>query len=541
MTDITNIPGYNLVTLMKRLEAATSRLEDLTVFQAQALHNTTTTTASSEISTAPTPVPTPAVAAPVAVPVVVASAPAPALVPAVSESVEEEAPPLPPFVVDFDALIEEFVKPFAARSKEIDPSVSEEASLLADAFTAERDFLLVVSKSKKPTTGAPVYMDLFKPITSKVEAIQSIREGNRKSKFFNHLSTISEGVSALFWIGQEPAPVPFVGEIKDSAMFYSNRVLKEYRDVDRKHVEWAQGLLAILTALQGYIKKYHTTGPTWNPVGEDVVKVLEEASAPAAVPAAPPAPGAGGPPPPPPPPPPPASVFQVAKEPAAPAGGLGAVFAEINKGESVTAGLKKVDKSQMTHKNPALRAQEPIAAASTKSKQPSPPTKPQNLKTKKPPRMELEGTKWIVENYENNHEIIIEAELNHGVFIHRCKNCTVQIQNKFNTVTMNECEGTGLLVQDLVASVDLIKSKNFGLQVTGTLPTISIDQCDNGQIYLSKSSLQAEIYTSKSSGLNVNIPDETDEGDFKEQPVPEQLMHTIKNGKLVTAVVEYAG
>lgn len=63
---------------------------------------------------------------------------------------------------------------------------------------------------------------------------------------------------------------------------------------------------------------------------------------------------AGGPPPPPPPPPPP--VIPPPAAPAAPAGGVAAVFAELNKGEEVTKGLRKVDKSQMTHKNPALRA-----------------------------------------------------------------------------------------------------------------------------------------------------------------------------------------
>jgi len=35
---------------------------------------------------------------------------------------------------------------------------------------------------------------------------------------------------------------------------------------------------------------------------------------------------------------------------------MSSVFAELNKGEAITAGLKKVDKSQMTHKNPSLRA-----------------------------------------------------------------------------------------------------------------------------------------------------------------------------------------
>lgn len=35
---------------------------------------------------------------------------------------------------------------------------------------------------------------------------------------------------------------------------------------------------------------------------------------------------------------------------------MGGVFAALNKGEGVTAGLKKVEKSEMTHKNPGLRA-----------------------------------------------------------------------------------------------------------------------------------------------------------------------------------------
>ena len=32
------------------------------------------------------------------------------------------------------------------------------------------------------------------------------------------------------------------------------------------------------------------------------------------------------------------------------------MFAELNRGSEVTKGLRKVDKSEMTHKNPALRA-----------------------------------------------------------------------------------------------------------------------------------------------------------------------------------------
>ncbi|KAK9476146.1 adenylate cyclase associated N terminal-domain-containing protein [Lipomyces japonicus] len=544
MADFNSVPGYNLVTLLKRLEAATSRLEDLTIFQSQALDtksgnslDSTTLSESSNATAVPSPG-TPAPAEVVAVPVPVASTP--------PEPVPE---PIPASIKEFDEFIEDTVTPFVVLSKEIDPIVEEQSKFLESAFVAEREFLRIVFKSKKPTPG-DVYFELFKPITAEVQKIQDIRENNRKSKFFNHLSTVSEGAPAIGWIGVEPTPVPFIGDFKDSAQFYSNRVLKDYKETDKKHVEWAQAYLKIITNLQAYVKKNHTTGPSWNAKGDDVEKVLKKSAEASSIAAslatngeaATAAAAAAAPPPPPPPPPPPASVFQVSSEPAAPAGGINAVFAEINKGSSVTAGLKKVDKSQMTHKNPELRAQSIVPATSPKqAHSPALPTKPKSLKQKKPARVELEGFKWIVENFENNPEIIVEVELNHSVFIHNCKKSTIQIKGKFNTVTLNESDSTGLLVESLVSSVDVIKSNNFGLQVTGKLPTISVDQSDNGQIYLSKDSLEVEIYTSKSTGININVPDDTDDGEFKEQPVPEQLLHKIKDGRVVSEIVEHLG
>ena len=41
---------------------------------------------------------------------------------------------------------------------------------------------------------------------------------------------------------------------------------------------------------------------------------------------------------------------------------MSGMFAALNKGEGVTSGLKKVDKSEMTHKNPELRGTGVVAA-----------------------------------------------------------------------------------------------------------------------------------------------------------------------------------
>lgn len=71
---------------------------------------------------------------------------------------------------------------------------------------------------------------------------------------------------------------------------------------------------------------------------------------------------------------------------------------------------------------------------------------------------------------------------------------------------------------------------------------IQLDSTDSGQIYLSKSSLEAEISTAKCSSINVSLPVEgEEEGVFEEKALPEMLKTVVKDGKLVTVIVEHVG
>lgn len=123
---------------------------------------------------------------------------------------------------------------------------------------------------------------------------------------------------------------------------------------------------------------------------------------------------------------------------------MNALFSQLNKGEGVTSGLKKVDASQMTHKNPALRGtgEVPSVAGAGAAAKPSPPaagSKPAALRPKKAAKTALEGNKWNVENHEDNKSIVIDAtELNHTVNIFNCKNCVIQVKGKINAVSMGE-------------------------------------------------------------------------------------------------------
>ncbi|KIJ37702.1 hypothetical protein M422DRAFT_177625, partial [Sphaerobolus stellatus SS14] len=147
------------------------------------------------------------------------------------------------------------------------------------------------------------------------------------------------------------------------------------------------------------------------------------------------------------------------------------------------------------------------------------------------------------EYYENDNNIIVgEAELNHTINLYGCKNVTVQVKGKVNTVTIVNCTKTSVLIDSVISSVSVTSSPSFQIQITGTCPTIQLDSTDSGQIYLSPKCLDAEITTAKCSSININIPAEGgEEGVFDEKPIPEMFKTFIKDGKLVTTIVEHSG
>ncbi|CAH2350436.1 adenylyl cyclase-associated protein [[Candida] railenensis] len=534
-----NFQGYNIVTILKRLEAATSRLEDITIFKNE-VGEESGAAGDKGIS-----VPGASAIAGATTNAVASAGSSSKDLADTSKDVEAEV--VPPSVVAFEAFLNSTVAPFVTISNSIDPIVGEGANLLQSALAAEAEFLKVAIKSKKPDFSDPEFAEALTPINEKIGKLNELKDSNRKSEYYNQLSTIADGAPVVGWI-LSPTPVSTVPEFKDMASFWGNKILKEYKEKDPKQAEWVKSFYAIFDELKVYVKEYHYKGVTWNEKG----KSFKEAAAGSSAAAAPvPAPAAaaaaaaaagGAPPPPPPPPPPPTNLYE--EKPAS--GGINAVFADLNKGEGITSGLKKVDKSQMTHKNPSLREKPPI------TKKPTPPKKPASLSssssavpTKKPAKKELiDGTKWIIENYtaadvENGRPIVIQVEMSQSIFIGNCSDVTIQIRGKANAISVTDTKKVGIVIDSLISGIDIIKSFKFGLQVTGVVYMISVDKSDEGSIYLSaESAEQAQIFTSSTTALNVNVPEGDD---FVELAIPEQFKHTFKNGKLTAEVVEHAG
>ena len=334
--------------------------------------------------------------------------------------------------------------------------------------------------------------------------------------------------------------------------------------------------------------EYHATGLSWNPkvfglyslkwpvqplTSFKGISLSEYKALPAT---------GGAPPPPPPPPPPPAS-----DPPPPPAsgsgGGVAAVFAELNRGADVTKGLRKVEKSEMTHKNPALRASSTVPSNTSPSlgKKPTKPVKPQSLSTKKPAKFALEGKKWIIVRTALSSASRVRfngtilgvpreraspydrkwRDQPYRQFIwlqeyYRCdkgqgQRCNSRFVNRLpnryhdwrliKNVAVN-CKKTSVLVDSVISSVSVTASPSFTIQITGSAPTIQLDSTDSGQIYLSKDCLGVEIFTAKCSAINVSLPVEgEEEGVFEEKPIPEMFRTTVQNGALVTGIVEHSG
>jgi len=104
------------------------------------------------------------------------------------------------------------------------------------------------------------------------------------------------------------------------------------------------------------------------------------------------------------------------------------------------------------------------------------------------------------------------------------------------------CVKTNILTSTVISSISITRSPSFALQITkgGFAPTIQLDQTDSGQVYLSEVCVQqeSEIITAKCSAINISIPEEGEET-FAEKPVPEQMRSVVKNGTLVTAILEH--
>lgn len=431
-----------------------------------------------------------------------------------------------PSIVALDDLIANSVGRVSAAAEKIGGKVLEATSILRDAFSALRELLVKVKHTQKPEMAG--LADFLKPLNEVIMKANALTEG-RRSDFFNHQKSISDSLAALAWIaytGKDcgmSMPIAHVEESWQMAEFYCNKVLIEYKSKDPNHVEWAKALKELyLPGLRDYVKSFYPLGPVWSTSSKATVSAAPKAPAPAA-PAAPP--------------PPPASLFSDSQSSSSkPKVGMSAVFQEISSGGALTSGLRKVT-DDMKAKNRTDRSgvvpvveKEPRAKSSAFSKT-------------GPPKLELQmGRKWVVENQIGKKDLVIDdCDSKQSVYVYGCKDSVLQIQGKVNNITLDKCTKMGVLFKDVVAACEIVNCSGVEVQCQGSAPTISVDNTSGCQLYLSKDSLEASITTAKSSEINVMVPASDADGDWGEHSLPQQYIHTFKDGQFVTSPVSHSG
>ncbi|KIW83105.1 hypothetical protein Z517_02349 [Fonsecaea pedrosoi CBS 271.37] len=233
----------NLNTLMKRLEAVTSRIEDAATFweQNSKAANQLKVEAFRELGDGKVDL----------------------------NPRQPPALPLPAAIESFDRIIKEEVGDLIKCGAQIGGPVEQQAKAFKRAFEAERTFLLVASKAKQPN---PMPPEMTAELEHCIAVVIETQGANRASPLFFHLSAVSEGVLALSWIVQK-RPIDFVKDVFAAAQYFGNKVLNEYKHKDTTHVEFIHAYYNIFRSLTIYVREYFAFGLTWN--GKDAIDARE--------------------------------------------------------------------------------------------------------------------------------------------------------------------------------------------------------------------------------------------------------------------------
>ncbi|KHJ92632.1 CAP protein [Oesophagostomum dentatum] len=200
---------------------------------------------------------------------------------------------VPAHVKAYDAALSDVTERWSALSKEI----GGDQDKVMQVFSCLRNFLWTAAGRAEPSTEE--IQKLVAPVANLLTEISAFKESQRKSPLYNHLCAVSEGIPAVGWVLVKKTPAPHVKDMLEASMFYINRIFKDYKDSDKKHVEWARTWKELLETMHEFVRQTHTTGLVWNsapgssPPAEDRAAIGDHSSAP----------GAPVPPPPPPPPP----------------------------------------------------------------------------------------------------------------------------------------------------------------------------------------------------------------------------------------------
>jgi len=465
-------------------------------------------------------------------------------------------------VQQYDAYFSKDVAPFIEVAKKF-KDTARIAELTERGFRGIRTYLDAAANCKRPSNAE--LEGFIKPLSSTIQDAEKNVDAKNQA-FFPHMKAFAEGMSCLQWVlGTSPKGV--IDGAFESADFYLIKILTAAKnqsgDEQKNNRDFVRLFKAMLTNLSTYAVANHKGGVDWNGRGSALkdykpgsaggAAAASAGPAPPAAPGAPAAPSA------------PSAPMDIPAAPtdlpstddsaaggAAP-GGMSAVFAAISAGsdkKSATEafGLKKVDKSQMTHKNAALRDAPGLKPKEKAAEVKNQKTAEKDKKPAGPPRLALDKGTWFCENYEGKELTIPDVQMKQNVYIAKCKNITIQIPDKCKSISVDKCERVRVVFKAVVSTFEVVNSARIYASCLEACPSFALDKSNGVSVIISRAALDQipappEIVSSCISECNVVVPGPTDDVDPIEIPIPEQFItkYDKTKKKLASEPVTHGG
>uniref|UniRef100_A0A7S0HB94 CAP N-terminal domain-containing protein n=1 Tax=Hanusia phi TaxID=3032 RepID=A0A7S0HB94_9CRYP len=169
---------------------------------------------------------------------------------------DEEAPC--ETVLQFEDLITNCLVPFLDAVNSIGGEVQQQGRYVAQAFGAQREMLMQVSRGHQPEQE-----DDFKELLQGTnEALGFIDHINDEAvNYRKHTAMIAGAMTAMGWI-TSPEPRQYIGDMLNAVPVYGRQIVEEYPGEEHKNL--VHTLKLLLRGLQEYVTKFHPRGLSWN-------------------------------------------------------------------------------------------------------------------------------------------------------------------------------------------------------------------------------------------------------------------------------------
>jgi adenylyl cyclase-associated protein len=190
------------------------------------------------------------------------------------------------------------------------------------------------------------------------------------------------------------------------------------------------------------------------------------------------------------------------------------------------------------------------ASERKKPKVKSPELKPREVtsetqKQVNPYSLKCERDTWYVENCSQTVSLN-ESDLSMKQSVYVGKASTggrITVPGKVKSIVIDGCSNILVTCSSVISSVEIINCSRVQIIFQGKVPLLSVDKSEKITVYLNMESKNVQVATNKSCEILLNYPiGKTDEDmEFKEIAVPEQFMHEIINGKIISRVSDLYG